>query len=261
MSLPGTAEPVAASLFRRLRRREVDVDLLHDVVQDLLPSLDTGGLQVRLVDSGSLRAGRGGPELVVQEAERVARIGLVELAEQMTLDCVVSSVDGLGAALRRWISRRPVTDATAAVDGVAVLDWTDGRQEAIGWSVVVPRSGALLPWSPSPSCDAPAVHRTRSAALGRSFAVPVALRLDGRVALWSCAPTPALATAVLVDPGRMRRAATSVGLPMRRAHVVVTPGRPVAGADVGLARRLAGDTPEPVVVLPWRELADLPWCQ
>jgi len=260
MSLPGTAEPVAASLFRRLRRSEVDVDLLYDVAQELLPSLDAGGLQVRLVESEGLRSGRGHPEVVVHEAERVVRIGLVELAAQMTLDCVGSSPDGLAAALRQWISRRPVTDATAATNGVAVLDWTDDRQDAIGWSVAVLRSGALLPWSPSPACDAPAVHRTRSAALGRSFAVPVDLRLDGRVALWSCAPTPALATAVLVDPGRMRRAATSVGLPMRRAHVVVSPGRPVAGADVGVARRLAGDTPEPVVVLPWRELADLPWC-
>ena len=42
-------------------------------------------------------------------------------------------------------------------------------------------------------------------------------------------------------------------------HVVVTPHRPVACAGAGVAARLAGETTEACVTLPWRELADLPW--
>jgi hypothetical protein len=42
-------------------------------------------------------------------------------------------------------------------------------------------------------------------------------------------------------------------------HVVVTPGRPVAGANSGVAQRLAGDTAEPCLTLPWARLADLSW--
>jgi hypothetical protein len=46
---------------------------------------------------------------------------------------------------------------------------------------------------------------------------------------------------------------------MADMHVVVTPGRPVACADAAVAARLAGETTEASVTLPWRRLADLPW--
>ena len=46
---------------------------------------------------------------------------------------------------------------------------------------------------------------------------------------------------------------------MADMHVVVTPHRPVACAGPGIAARLAGETPEASVTLPWRDLADLPW--
>ena len=42
-------------------------------------------------------------------------------------------------------------------------------------------------------------------------------------------------------------------------HVVVTPHRPVACAGPGIAARLAGETTEASVTLPWQDLADLPW--
>ena len=46
---------------------------------------------------------------------------------------------------------------------------------------------------------------------------------------------------------------------MADMHVVVTPHRPVACAGPGIAARLAGETTEASVTLPWRDLADLPW--
>jgi hypothetical protein len=42
-------------------------------------------------------------------------------------------------------------------------------------------------------------------------------------------------------------------------HVVVTPHRPVACAGPAIAARLAGETTEASVTMPWRTLADLPW--
>jgi hypothetical protein len=70
---------------------------------------------------------------------------------------------------------------------------------------------------------------------------------------------PSLATAALVSPERMLQRARSAGLAGRDLHVVVTPHRPVACADRAIAARLAGETPEAGVTLPWQELADLPW--
>ena len=57
----------------------------------------------------------------------------------------------------------------------------------------------------------------------------------------------------------MLRRITAAGLAMADMHVVVTPHRPVACAGPGIAARLAGETSEASVTLPWRELADLPW--
>jgi hypothetical protein len=43
------------------------------------------------------------------------------------------------------------------------------------------------------------------------------------------------------------------------AHVVVTPERPVACAGAAVAARLAGQTPEDCLTLPWSALPGLPW--
>ena len=79
------------------------------------------------------------------------------------------------------------------------------------------------------------------------------------MALWSHRDLPVLATAALVDPERMLRRITAAGLAMPDMHVVVTPHRPVACAGPGIAARLAGETTEASVTLPWQDLADLPW--
>jgi hypothetical protein len=42
-------------------------------------------------------------------------------------------------------------------------------------------------------------------------------------------------------------------------HVVVTPQRPVACAGPAIAARLAGESTEASITLPWRRLVDLPW--
>jgi hypothetical protein len=85
------------------------------------------------------------------------------------------------------------------------------------------------------------------------------LRVEGPVALWSHPAVPVLATAALVAPERMLERIAAAGLPMTDMHVVVTPQRPVACAGPGIAARLAGETTEASVTLPWRSLADLPW--
>jgi hypothetical protein len=68
-----------------------------------------------------------------------------------------------------------------------------------------------------------------------------------------------LATAVLADPERLRAGLVGAELTPVEARVVITPGRPVACAGPAVAARLAGQTPENCVTLPWRELAALPW--
>jgi hypothetical protein len=62
-----------------------------------------------------------------------------------------------------------------------------------------------------------------------------------------------------VAPERVIQRIAAAGLAMEDMHVVVTPDRPVACADPGIATRLAGETTEASVTLPWRRLADLPW--
>jgi hypothetical protein len=79
------------------------------------------------------------------------------------------------------------------------------------------------------------------------------------VALWSHATVPVLATAALVDPERMLRTITAAGLAMGDMHVVVTPHRPVACAGPAIAARLAGETTEASITLPWQDLLDLTW--
>ena len=58
---------------------------------------------------------------------------------------------------------------------------------------------------------------------------------------------------------RMLQAVDAVGLEMPGMHVVITPNRPVACAEPGVARRLAGETAEACVIAPWQALVDLPW--
>ena len=79
------------------------------------------------------------------------------------------------------------------------------------------------------------------------------------MALWSHPVAPGLATAALVAPERMLQRARSAGLLLADMHVVITPHRPVACAGRAVAARLAGETTEASVTLPWQRLADLPW--
>ena len=103
------------------------------------------------------------------------------------------------------------------------------------------------------------MHRTRSAATGRAHDVRLELRVEGPVALWAHPVVPVLATAALVAPERMLDRIAAAGLDLPDMHVVVTPHRPVACAGPAIAARLAGETTEASVTLPWRSLADLPW--
>ena len=200
-----------------------------------------------------------GSVVVVEEDERQVRIGLGELADDMTRAGVAPTAAGISAALTSWVAHRPVPDATAAAAGIAVLDWSDARRTAVGWRVVVRRGDVALPWTPSSAAGAAEVRRTRSAAGGRAHDVPLDLRVEGPVALWSHPDIPVLATAALVDPERMLRRISAAGLPMDDMHVVVTPHRPVACAGPGIAARLAGETPRPASRCRRAELADLPW--
>jgi hypothetical protein len=209
------------------------------------------GLHLELVT----RLGAGS-RLVLEEDERSLRVPLAELADDMTMDGVAPTPTGIATALAAWIVRRPVTDRQAAGTGVAVLDWADRRQSAIGWRIVVRRGEVALPWTPSASADVPAI---RAAAADRAADVPLDLRVEGPVALWSHDTVPVLATSVLITPERMLARLTAIGLATAGMHVVVTPHRPVACAGPGIAARLAGETTEASVTLPWARVAGLPW--
>ena len=240
-----------AGLLQRLRPTRIGVADLREVADTLLPALTTTRLRADVVQ----RSGAGSL-VVLEEDERQVRIHLSELADDMTRAGVAPTVDGMSAALESWVAHRPVTDVAAAATGVAVLDWRDAHRAAVGWRVVVRRGDLALPWTPSPTAD---VAPVRTAATERAQALSLDLRVEGPVALWSHAEVPVLATAALVAPQRMVDRIARAGLAMPDMHVVVTPQRPVACAGRGIAARLAGETTEASVTLPWRALPDLPW--
>jgi len=244
----------SAGLLQRLRAPRIDVADLRDVAAAVLPSLATTRLRLDVV-----RRSGAGSVVVLEEDERRLRIHLSELADDMTRAGVVPTPDGIAAALSSWVAHRPVTDAAAATGGTAVLDWSDRGRTTVGWRVVVRRGDLALPWTPSSTADGAAVNRARSAATGRSHDVTLDLRVEGPVALWSHRDVPVLATASLVAPERMLAAAAAAGLTIDDMHVVVTPHRPVACAGPAIAARLAGETTEASVTMPWCGLTDLSW--
>jgi hypothetical protein len=241
-------------LLQRLRPDPVDVDELRDAVDALLPDLVTAQLRISVIDRAT-----DGPVVVLEEDERYLRVHLVDLAADMTDAGVRATPEAIEAALVAWVDRRPVSDDAAATAGVAVLDWTDATETALGWRVVVHRRDVLVPWTPSPSADRRVRHRVRSAAIGRADAVELDLRIEGPVGLWSHPTAPLLATAGLVAPERMIARTAAAGLDLAEMSVVVTPRRPVACAGSTVAARLAGETGEACVILPWQALAGLPW--
>jgi hypothetical protein len=244
----------SAGLLQRLRPTRIGVADLREVAGALLPGLATPDLRLDLVQrSGSASV------VVLEEDERRVRVHLDELADDMTRAGVTPTRAGISAALSSWVAHRPVTDAAAAATGIAVLDWRDRAETAVGWRVVVRRGDLALPWVPSSDAGDVAVHRTRSAATGRAHEVCLDLWVEGPVALWSHAAVPVLATAALVAPERMIDRIADAGLGITDMYVVVTPRRPVACAGAGVAARLAGETTEASVTLPWRRVADLPW--
>jgi hypothetical protein len=244
----------SAGLLQRLRPTRIGAADLREVADSLLPALATPRLRVDMVR----RAGAGSV-VVLQEDERQVQIGLTELADDMARAGVPPTTAGISAALTSWVAHRPVPDAVAAAAGIAVVDWSDARRTAVGWRVVVLRGDLALPWTPSAGADAATLHRIRSAASGRAHDVALYLRVEGPVALWSHGFVPVLATAALVSPERMLRSIMAAGLSLADMHVVVTPHRPVACADPGIAARLAGETGEASVTLPSQDLVDLPW--
>ena len=169
---------------------------------------------------------------------------------------VAPTPDGHRHRAGRVVVRRPVTDAQAARSGVAVLDWADRRQNAIGWRVVVRRGEVALPWLPSATADVPRSGRPRAAA------PPTCRSTSAWRARWPSGRTrtvPVLAPASSSRPSGCSAGSPTIGLDTADMHVVVTPHRPVACAGPGIAARLAGETTEASVTLPWSRLADLPW--
>lgn len=241
-------------LLSRLRPERVDVADLRDTAAALFPCLVSTGLRATLQE----RPHRGSV-VVLEEDERVLRVPLVDLADDMTRAGVRPTPTGISTALATWIASRPVTDPAAVAGGIAVVDWADGRRRAVGRRVVVRRGDQALPWQPSAGCDASVLEAVRAAALERAAGVPLDLRIEGPVALWSHPVQPVLATAALMAPERVVAHVTAAGLPSDDLHVVVSPGAPVACAERGVAARLAGETGEACVIAPWRTLADLPW--
>jgi hypothetical protein len=243
-----------SGLLQRLRPVPVTVADLRRALAVVVPQLATPRLRITVAEDRV-----DGPVLVLVEGERRQRVPLRDLAEDMTDARVAPGVDALGAALVAWVEARPVPDAVAAEAGVAVLDWTDRTQTAIGWRVVVRRGRTARPWTPSAGLAPREVHGVREAAAGRSASVPGELRVEGPVALWSHPEVPLLASAVLVRPDRLLDRIAAAGLEVADPHVVVTPSSAVACAGAGVADRLAGATGEACVRLPWQRLAQLRW--
>ena len=244
----------SAGLLQRLRASTVGVADLREVADQLLPTLATTRLRLDLVQ----RSGAGSV-VVLEEDERMVRVHLSDLADQMTRAGVRPTTPAISAALASWVAHRPVTDAAAAAAGIAVLDWQDAAETAVGWRVVVRRGNAVVVWKPLPTAVATAIGRTRAAATSRARDVVLDLRIEGPVALWTHRTLPLLATSALAAPERMMARISADGLAMPDMQVVVTPHRPVACARPGVAARLAGETTEAGVMLPWRALSDLPW--
>ena len=244
----------APGLLQRLRRVPVTVSDLREAAAVVLPALQTPSLQVQVLD----RAG-GVPVMVLEEDERRIRVRLADLAEAMSRAGVHPTAEGVRAALASWVAHRPVSDQAAAACGIAVLDWWDPTETALGWRVVVVRGEVALSWVPSPGASATTVHHTRTNAVQRSADVPLELRVEGPVALLSHPTVPLLATAALLQPERVLARTAAAGLQLPDMHAVVTPRRPVACAGPAVAARLADDTTERCLTLPWRRLADLPW--
>jgi hypothetical protein len=244
----------STGLLRRLRTATVGVADLREVADQLLPTLATTRLRLDLVQ----RSGAGSV-VVLEEDERMVRVHLSDLADQMSRAGVPPTAPAISEALTSWVAHRPVTDAAAATGGMAVLDWQDPAETAVGWRVVVRRGNVAVLWRPLPTADATELARTRAAATGRAKDVVLDLRIEGPVALWTHRTVPLLATSALVEPEHMIARIASAGLALPDMQVVVTPHRPVACAVPGVAARLAGETTESGVTLPWRGLADLPW--
>jgi hypothetical protein len=244
----------SAGLLQRLRTATVGVADLREVADHLLPTLATTRLRLDLVQ----RSGAGSV-VVLEEDERMVRVHLSDLADQMTRAGVRPTTPAISAALASWVAHRPVTDAAAATAGIAVLDWRDVAETAVGWRVVVRRGTVAVPWKPLSTADATQIGHTRAAATGRAKDVVLELRIQGPVALWTHRTLPLLATSALADPEQMIARMSSGGLTLPDMQVVVTPHRPVACAVPGVAARLAVETTESGVTLPWRRLANLPW--
>lgn len=249
----GPFAPSPAGLLQRWRPTRVDVADLRDVVEEVLPGLAPEGVRLAL----DTRSGAGSA-VVVEEEERAVRTPLRELADDMTRAGVPATPEGIADALAAWVDARPVTDAAAAGAGIAVLDWTGSDRRSVAWRVVVHRGAHTVPWTPSAAARS-TVPRVREAATERARRVRLDLHVEGPVALWSHAAVPVLATAALTAPARMLERMAAGGLEMTDVHAVVTPHRPLACAGAGIAARLAGETSEASVTLPWRRLADLPW--
>jgi hypothetical protein len=239
-------------LLQRLNRSEVRVLDVRAAVDRLVAAGVDAGLELAVLD------GVRGPMLVLDDAGRRTRVLLGELALEMTRARVAATPEGVTAALSAWLTRRPVPDDAAADTGIAVLDWTDARQTALGWRVVVVRDELVVPWRPSRTATLPAVHRTRAQALDRSAETAGELQVEGPVGLWTSA-APGIDTAVLVRPETMLARLVRRGVSLRDPHLVVTPRRPVACADAGVARRLVAEATDTCATLPWRAVTELGW--
>jgi hypothetical protein len=244
----------SAGLLQRLRPARIGAADLRDVAAEVLPTLTAPGLRVGMVQ----RSGAGSL-VVVEEDERRVRVQVGELADDMSRAGVLPTPEAIAAALAAWVDSRPVTDAAAADAGVAVLDWADDARTSVAWRVVVRRGDVAVPWTPSATAGGETVGRTRSSAVARSGRIALDLRVEGPVALWSHPEVAVLATAALTAPDRVLERITAAGLTAPDLHVVVTPERPVACAGRGIAARLAGETTEASVTLPWSAPPTLPW--
>ena len=93
-----------AGFLRRLSRSEVQVSDVRAAVDRIADAGPDPDLQLDVVDGGR------GPMLVLEDAGRCTRVLLGALAVEMSRARVPATPDGVTAALRGWLARRPVPD-------------------------------------------------------------------------------------------------------------------------------------------------------
>lgn len=192
------------------------------------------------------------PLITVTEDDRSTDIRFTALIDRLNRTGTPDTPPGITTAIRDWVDTRPVSDAAAASYGIATVVRYGAEAR---WQVVVPRtSGTLAAWVPALTGTSTATRAIRDSARERAAALTITPLPTGRVTVWTYLPQPRLSSSVLTQPDVLRAAASGWD-----AHVILTPGRPLAVADHESATRLVAEVSQPHLMFPLDHTTNLGW--